>query len=128
MKFEPLALILNRVERYGSDSDSTLFAELLYAGEFVVKVTTAAFVSLIEDDNDNQRYQLLHRLVRTNSLGDWPQVLDEALIGPASHHIEATLKEEKNVFTERLGKGSWQYEVTRDLHEVLLASTILLKN
>ena len=70
MKFEPLALILKRVKRYGSDSDSILFTELLYAGEFVVKVTTAAFVSLIEDDNDNQRYQLLHRLVRTNGLGD----------------------------------------------------------
>ena len=58
--------------------------------------------------------------MRTNGLGDWAQALDEALTGPASQHIAPTLHDEKKVFTERLGKGNWQYEVIRDLHEVLI--------
>src|SRR3546814_3950578 len=62
-----LALILDRVERYGSDSDTALFTELLYAGEFIVKATTAAFVSAIEDDRQNHRYRLLHGLDRKST-------------------------------------------------------------
>ena len=81
MMFKPLDLMLDRVERYGVDSDSALFVELLYTGEFVVKLTTAAFVSAIEDDREYHRYRLLHGLVRADSLGDWVRILDEALIG-----------------------------------------------
>lgn len=118
MTFVPLELMRRRIDRYGTDSDSELFTELLYAGEFVVKITTAALVSAIEDDRENHRYRLLHGLVRADGLGDWARALDEALTGPASQHIAGTLFDVKKAFTERLGKGNWQHEAVRDLHEV----------
>lgn len=120
MTFRPMELIIDRVNRYGADSDSALFTELLYAGEFVLKITTATLVSAIEDDRENHRYRLLHDLVRADGLGDWARALDEALTGPASQHIAGTLFDVRKAFTERLGKGSWQQEAVHDLHEVLV--------
>jgi hypothetical protein len=67
--FTPLQIMFERVRRYG-ESDNTLFSELLYAGEFLVKLSTAAFVCAMEDDRDGHRYRLIHGLVRTNSVGD----------------------------------------------------------
>jgi hypothetical protein len=43
MRFVPIDLMIQRVEKY-SNYDSELFTELLYAGEFIVKMTVAAFV------------------------------------------------------------------------------------
>ena len=119
MEFKPLGLMFDRIDRYGADSDSALFNELLYAGEFVVKTTTIAFVSALENDQTNHRYQLLHRLVRIDGLGDWARVLDGALSGMASQHVFATLFDANKTFTEKLGEGSWQYEAIHNLHEVL---------
>lgn len=120
MTFKPLDLMLDRVYRYGADSDPALFNELLYAGEFVAKITTAALVSAIEDDCENHRYRMLHSLVRADGVGDWAQVLDEILIGPASQELAGDLSDAGRVFTERLGKGNWQHESVRDLHQVLM--------
>jgi hypothetical protein len=58
MAFRPLILMLDRVKQHGADSDSEHFMELLYAGEFILKVTTAAFVAGVDDDRENHRYRL----------------------------------------------------------------------
>ena len=71
MTLMPLDLMLARVDRYGGDSEMALFNELLYAGEFALKLTTAAFVSAIDEDRENHRYRLLHTLVRVDGVGDW---------------------------------------------------------
>lgn len=69
MAFAPIERIVSRVER-NSDSDYALFMELLYVGELIVKITTAAFVACIENDREGHRYQLLHALVRADGIGD----------------------------------------------------------
>ena len=107
MGFLPLELVRGRLDRYGGDSDSAMFTELLYAGEFVFKITAAALISAIEDDRENHRYRLLHGLVRADGLGDWGKALDDVLTGPASQHISEDLREVRKAFTERLGKNSW---------------------
>ena len=119
MGFLPLELVRGRLDRYGGDSDSAMFTELLYAGEFLFKITAAALISAIEDDRENHRYRLLHGLVRADGLGDWGKALDDVLTGPASLHISEDLREVRKAFTERLGKNSWQHEAVYTLHEVL---------
>lgn len=116
--FSPMRLILRRVDMYG-DSDASLFHELLYAGEFIVKLTTAALVASIEDDRESHRYQLLHALVRADGIGEWATKLEEALIGPASQHLATALAEDRRVLTERIAKGNWQHEAVHDLFAVL---------
>jgi hypothetical protein len=111
--------MLARVDRHGGDSDLSLFNELLYAGEFLIKVTTAAFVAAIENDRESHRYRLLHGLVRADGVGDWTRALDEVLTGPASQELVPDFSDIRKAFTERLGKGSWQHEAVSELHEVL---------
>jgi len=111
--------MMRRVETNGADSDALRFAELLYAGELILKLTTAAFVSAVEDDVDNHRYRLMHALVRADGIGDWASRLDEVLSGPASQHICTPLHEDRRIFNERVGEGAWQYEAVYSLQVVL---------
>jgi hypothetical protein len=71
MEFLPIKLMMQRVERFGAQADSLLFGELLYAGEFIRKLTTAAFIAAIEDDREHHRYRLMHGLVRADGIGEW---------------------------------------------------------
>ena len=118
MPFAPMDLMAKRVEK-NRDSDYELFTELLYAGEFIVKITVAAFVGAIEDDREGHRYRLLHTLVRADGIGEWASKLEEVLIGPASQHLPSVLTDDRRVFTERVGKDTWQYEALNQLHDVL---------
>jgi NB-ARC domain len=119
MTFLPLARMLDRVNRYGSDSESQLFTELLYAGEFIAKLTVSAFVAGVEDDRENHRYRLTHNLVRADGIGDWARTLDEVLTGPPSQHLAASFSQARQTFTQRLGQDEWQGESVLLLHKVL---------
>jgi hypothetical protein len=119
MTFLPRELILGRMDRNGADSDTALFSELLYVGEFLLKITVAAFVSAIEEDREHHRYRLLHGLVRADGIGDWARALDDLLTGTSSQHLAHALFDTRKAFTERLGKGHWQYEAVHALNEVL---------
>jgi hypothetical protein len=106
MAFVPMDLMMMRVKKFGAGSDIALFHELLYAGEFIVKMTTAAVVAAILDDRTRQRYGLIHALVRASGVGDWASKLDEALTGPASQHLTDIAKEDRRVFNDRVGHGT----------------------
>jgi hypothetical protein len=115
---KPLRLMIDRVRDY-SDSDSVRFGELLYAGEFITRLTTAAFVCSLEGDRDNHRYRLIHTLVRASGLGDWSKALDDALVGPASKQLPLAMREHSRAFTEKVGKGTWQYESVKELNDIM---------
>ncbi|RWM22827.1 MAG: hypothetical protein E5X53_23500 [Mesorhizobium sp.] len=90
------------------------------AGELILKITTAGFIAAIEDDRENHRYRLLHALVRADGIGEWAQALDEAISGTASQHLANSVTDARRTLTERVGRGSWQQEAVRNLHEVLV--------
>lgn len=117
----PLRMMWDRVELARSDSDTTLFLHLLYAGEMTLKLTTASMVSAVEDDRERHRYRLTHRLIRSDGLGDWAQTLDEILIGPPSQHLLPTVSEDRRSLTERCTNGTWQHEAVSLLQGVLSA-------
>ncbi len=118
MQLRPVELMWARVKRAHEDSDTALLYDLLYAGEFVIRLTTAAVLAAIEEDRDRHRYRLLHTLVRADGIGEWSRALDDALVGPASHHLLSAAKDDSRIFTERLGAGSWQFEAVTRLFEV----------
>jgi hypothetical protein len=119
MNFLPRELILGRMDRNGVDSDTALFSELLYVGEFFLKITVAAFVAAIEEDRENHRYRLLHGLVRADGIGEWARALEDVLTGTSSQHLSRALLDTRKTFTERIGKGHWQYEAVYSLNEVV---------
>ena len=118
MQFVPRVKMMERTSQNG-DSDYALFNEILLAGEFIVKTTVAAFVASIEDDRDGHRYQLLHTLVRANSLGDWVASIDAICSGPASQHLSEAFVDARLGLTQRVGHDKWQYKAVHDLQQVL---------
>ena len=119
MQFVPMKKMMERVDNYGN-SDYERCSELLYAGEFLVKMTVSAFVASIQDDPDNHRYQLLHTLVRANGVGEWVAVIDDICRGTASNHLSAALFPVRNVLTKKVGNVEWQHEAVDTLQKVLI--------
>ena len=113
--FVPMKRMFDRANDYG-DSDPLLFMELLYTGEFLMKLTVLAAIATLDEDHDDTRYRYLHSLVRTSKLGLWADTLakltsdfagDEV---PGSHPLRA--------FAEVHRKGSWQLDAIAKLHNV----------
>ena len=111
--------MMSRVERHGSDSDSALFTELLYAGEFILKSSVSILIAAIEDDREKHQYRLMHNLVRADGLGEWSRAFDEALTGPAATCLSSSIANERRAFTERTDRNAWQYRAVESLNEVL---------
>src|SRR5215472_15942246 len=119
MSFAPIDLMLTRVQKAGSASDTVLFLELLYAGEFIVKMTTAAFAAAVEDDREGHRYRSIHALVRADGLGEWARAMEEMIAGTTSQHIVTEAKQDRRIFTERVGSEAWQHEAVTSIWRVL---------
>jgi hypothetical protein len=121
MALKPVEKMLEAVEIARTDSDVSLFFELLYLGELLTKTVAAGLVAAIVDDRDRHRYRQLHRLVRADGLGEWIAVIDDVLAGPAAQFLTPRARSLQRELTELLGPGSWQYEVARLLHSCLKA-------
>lgn len=117
--FKPIHLMMNRVEAHGMDSDSTLFSELLYAGELITKITASAVIALIQNDREGQKYRLLHGLIRADGIGDWASAMDQAMGGPPSQNLAASALDMRRVFNDRSTTGSWQEQAVKNLYDVL---------
>lgn len=120
MLFMPIHKMMERVKKYGDESDSVLFHELLYAGEFITKLTVVALVALIEDDQNNHRYRCQHSLVRSDGIGEWSKTLTEICRGTTSQHLSTSASDIQRAFTERVGKGSWQFEAVDHLQKTVV--------
>lgn len=81
-------------------------------GEALLKTVTAGMVAGIADDKDRHRYQLCHRLVRANGLGDWDDVLANVISGPALQHLSSGAVDAQQELTTRHGRGSYIHEAT----------------
>lgn len=101
------------------DSDVTLFLELLYLGEFCVKLTALGLAAAIRDDLDRSRYRQLHRLVRADGLGDWASVIQDTLNGPPSQSLDPEAQVEQSELNHQAGPGTWQHTSVTELAEVL---------
>ena len=103
--FLPLARLSDRLERDRSDSDVTLFFNLLLYGECLLKLTVAAMVATMQPDRDRSRYSALYRLVRADGLGTWIEVLDDIVGGPPSQCIHATARPAQKQLTQKHRTG-----------------------
>jgi hypothetical protein len=115
----PLEKIWHRVELARSDSDTTLFLHLMYAGEMLVKLVAGGLIAAIADNRERHQYSLLYRLVRADGVGEWAQAIDEALIGPSSQHLLPGTADDRRSLTERVPAGNWQYDVVSSLRSAV---------
>ena len=76
-------------------------------------------VASIADDKERNRYRLEHRLVRSDGLGDWGKVIEDALIGPASQFLLNEAREEQRELIQACKEGEWQYDASAALKSAL---------
>jgi len=119
MTLLPIRRMLERVEIARDDSDTALFYELMYLGETITKLTVAGLVGGILDDRERHRYRQLHRLVRADGIGEWSDVLDAVLTGPASSQLTPEARREQGELMQRLAAGSWQHDAAVGLFDCL---------
>ena len=119
MKHLAIEQVLERAERAKSDSDFTYFFSLLLAAEALAKTIVLGIVASISDDKDRNRYRLEHQLVRSDGLGDWGRVLEDALTGPASLFLLNEARQEQGEMIRLCKKGDWQYDATEALKAAL---------
>jgi hypothetical protein len=119
MKHIAIEQVLERAERAKSDSDYTYFFALLFASEALAKTMVLGIVASIADEKDRNRYRLEHQLVRSDGLGDWGKVIEDALTGPASHFLLSEAREEQRELTQACKQGQWQYDAMAELKAAL---------
>ncbi|MGE0598964.1 MAG: NB-ARC domain-containing protein [Dehalococcoidia bacterium] len=101
------------------DSDVALFFELMYEGELVLKLSALGLVAAINDDLDRNRYRQLHRLVRSDGIGEWATVIQDVLTGPAAQSLDDEARKEQRQLTEQLGGDTWQHQAIQAISDVL---------
>lgn len=116
---KPIDLMADRTVRNGEESDTIFVMELLYLGEFIVKITTGMLVAALDDSKDQHQYRIMHRLVRADGIGEWVSALQDVLSGPAAQDLAPSLRVVRNLLTEKHDIGSKKADPVRKLNDVL---------
>jgi hypothetical protein len=109
----------DRVSIAKQDSDTSYFYSLLFIGEMLTKIVVAGMVAAIKDDRERHRYRILHRLVRSDGLGDWVRALNDALTGPASSHLIDDARVEQADLTQKFKGNNWQFDAVQHLKAIM---------
>ena len=107
----------NRIVRDREEGDYAYFHALSLKLEYVTKLVTAGVVACIGDDADRNRYSLEHKLVRANSVGDWVENLNSALVGPPSGSLDSNARNLARDLTERVDSTDWRYHAVIALNQ-----------
>jgi hypothetical protein len=99
------------------ESDSDYFSALLLKGEMLTKLITLSIVACLEDDKDRNRYRLEHALVHAHGLGEWPDALDDALTGQATHFLAPDAHDAKHQLAASQKQPEWQHAAVKLLSQ-----------
>ena len=119
MKHQAIEQVFKRAEHAKSDSDFTYFFAQLLSAEALAKSMVLGVVASVSDDKDRNRYRLEHQLVRSDGLGDWGRVIEDALTGLASQFLLTEAREEQAELLHPSKEGDWQYESIKALKAAL---------
>ena len=103
------------------EGDYAFFHALMLKLEYVTKVVVSGVVSCIGDDSERHRYTLEHKLVRADSLGVWAEVLNTALIGPASQVVLPNARDITRDLTTHAGPKNWRHDCVVSLQSAASA-------
>lgn len=121
MSFLPFDRMWYRVSIAREESDTSLFVNLLYFGEMILKLATAGLIANVSDDRQRHRYCLVYKLLRSDGIGDWVDAIDQTITGPTSQLLHESAREVQKELTQRCAEDSWQYKTVFLIHKVLKA-------
>ncbi|MCW3102703.1 MAG: hypothetical protein JWO09_1143 [Bacteroidetes bacterium] len=108
----PIKKMNERVQVARQDGDTTLFMNLMYSGEQLLKLITSAMVAGITDSKgsrDNDQYAQNYKLVHADSIGVWTQTMETLIAGPSHHYLSEEFRPFLSELTEKVSNPSWQY-------------------
>ncbi len=97
------------------EGDIAYLNALMLKLEFLTKVVVAGVVACISDDVDRHRYTLEHKLVRADSLGEWIEILNTALVGAPAQSLVPEAQEIARDLTQRVSEPDWRFQAIRSL-------------
>ena len=107
----------DRVARDREDGDSAYFNALILKLEYLTKIIVSGVIACVGDDADRHRYSLEHKLVRANSIGEWVEALNMALVGTAAQFLISDARGPAKDLTERVGLGDWRHTAVTELNQ-----------
>jgi hypothetical protein len=116
---KPISSAVERSNEFKANSDRDFFDGLMFLGELLVKLTTLGFVACVDEGKDRSNYSLLYRLVRTDGVGGWADVMAEILQGPISQNLSPVAYPFQGEMVSRFGSGSWQHDCATAMREAL---------
>lgn len=114
-----ITMMENRIKMDMEEGDIGYYLALSLYSEYLTKIVTAGVVACLVDDADRHKYSLEYQLVRANSIGEWADVLNTALTGPAAQFFNPAAREVTRELTERVGPGDWRYQIVHGMYEVI---------
>ena len=116
--FEPTSRMQARVQRSRDESDSAYFFDLMYMAEMTAKLLVVELLSCLRDDRDRVAYSYEYKLVRADGIGEWADVLDSVLTGPASQLVHMEARDSLTALSAGFGPGSesWQRKAIDELN------------
>ena len=106
-----------RIARDLEEGDVAYFNALMLKLEYLTKIVVLGVVSCIDDDIDGHRYSLEHKLVRSQSLGDWVEILNTALVSTPAQFLNPSARKITRDLTERKDQSAWWYSAVGNLRE-----------
>jgi hypothetical protein len=97
-----------RLRVAAADSEAAYHKSLLYAGEFILKMSVASLVAAVRQDPDGHQYRFEHKLVSASGLGEWADVLDEVLTGTPARLLPLEARGLRRQLTETAPPGDWR--------------------
>lgn len=106
-----------RLDVTRGESETALFYDLMVFGEMLTKLVVLGMVSAIEPTRERHQYRLLHKLARANGIGEWAEVLEDLLTGPASGHLVRDATNDSREIMQGFGPGAdaWQRKAVDSL-------------
>lgn len=106
-----LEKIRGRVAFDKDEGDIAYFYALSLELEYLTKLTALGVVASLREDADRNRYSIEYNLVRCDSIGEWVQILNSTLTGPAAQFFLPSATHITRDLTERVKENDWRYDV-----------------
>lgn len=105
----------DRIAQHCEEGDSAYFHGLLLKLEYLTKIVTSAVVACVGDDADSHRYALEYKIIRSDSIGQWVKLLNEALVGPPAQFLYSDARSFTRDLTRRVDSSNWRFSAVSHL-------------
>lgn len=118
--FLPLSQMMMRANASREESDTAYFYDLMAIGEMVTKFVTLFLVASIEDDVERTRYRYEYKLVRSDGIGEYAEIITDIATGSAANYLPRCVRDAEIVeLNTKLNDNTWQAEAVFGINRCL---------